>query len=75
MTAFDGVGDELRREDERAEHNEKTKGWCNERMTRDDGATTSWRDETTRGGTTRRRDDERAARREATQQSAGATRG
>jgi len=56
-------------------HNERTRGRCNKRMTRDDGVTTSWRDETARGGTTKRRDNKRAARREATQQPAGATRG
>jgi hypothetical protein len=73
------VGDGLQREDERAvqasQHDERMRGWCNKRTIRDDGATTSWRDETTRGGTTRRQDDERAARREATQQPAGMTRG
>ena len=86
-TTFDGVGDGLRRVDERAaqgqatqkpassQHDERTRGWCNEKTTRDDGATIFWRVETTRGGTTRRRDDERAARREATQKPAGATRG
>ena len=31
-------------------------------MTRDDGATTSWCDETTRGGTMSQQDDERAVR-------------
>ena len=69
-TAFDGVGGGLRREGgERrgnattSQHNERTRGRCNERTTRDDGATTSWRDATMRGGTTRQRDDERAARR------------
>jgi hypothetical protein len=51
------------------------RGRCNERTTRDDDVTISWRDETTRGGTTRQRDDKRAAHREATQQPAGATRG
>ena len=58
-----------------SQHDERTRGRCNERTTRDDGATTSWRDETTRGGTTRRQDDERAARREAKQQPAGMMRG
>jgi len=43
-----------------SQHNERTRGQCNERMTRDDGTATSWQDKTTRGGTTRRRDDERA---------------
>ena len=79
LTAFDGVGDGLRREDERAaqasQHDERMRGWCNERTTRDDGTTTSWHNKTTRGGTTRGQDDERAARREATQQPAGMTRG
>jgi hypothetical protein len=46
-----------------SQHNERTRGWCNLRTTRDDGATTSWRDETTRGGTTRWRDDETMIRR------------
>jgi hypothetical protein len=67
-------------------HNERTIGGKhNQRSMRDDG-TTSWRDETMRGrhgetmgrqegGTTRRRDDERAARQEATQHTAGTTRG
>jgi len=32
-----------------SQHNERTRGRCNERLARDDGATTSWRDETTRG--------------------------
>jgi hypothetical protein len=45
-----------------SQHNERTRGRCNERTTRDDGTTTSWHDETTRGGMTRQRDDERAAR-------------
>jgi hypothetical protein len=58
-----------------SQHDERTRGWCNKRTTRDDGATTSWRNETTRGGTTRRQDNKRAARREATQQPAGAARG
>ncbi len=85
MTAFDGVGDGLRREDEEgssrtgnaitSQHDKRTRGRCNKRRMRDDDPTTSWRDKTTRGSTMRRRDDERAARREATQQPAGATRG
>jgi hypothetical protein len=58
-----------------SQHDERTRGRCNERTTRDDGATTSWRNETTRDGTTRLRDGERAAQREATQQPADATRG
>jgi hypothetical protein len=54
--ALDGVSDGLRQEDERAAQgqatqqpasNERTRGWCNLRTIRDDGATTSWRDETT----------------------------
>ena len=32
----------------------QTRGRCFKRTTRDDGATTSWHDKTTRGGTTRR---------------------
>ena len=45
-------------------HDERTRGRCNERKTRDDGATTSWswRDETIRDGPTRRRDDEMTRR-------------
>ena len=88
-TAFNGIGngDGLRREDEKvaqgqatqqphcSQHDERTRGRCNEGTTRDDGMTTSWHDETTRGGTMRRQDSERAAHREATQQPAGATRG
>ena len=58
-----------------SQQDERTRGRCNKRTTRDDAATTSWRDKTTRGGTMRGRDDKRAARREATQQPAGATRG
>ena len=58
-----------------SQHDERRGGRCNVKTTRDDGMTTSWRDETTRGGTTRQRDDERAARREAMEQPAGATRG
>jgi hypothetical protein len=54
-TAFDGVGDGLRREDERVVQGQatQTRGRCFKRTTRDDGATTSWHDKTTRGGTTR----------------------
>ena len=58
-----------------SQHDERTRGRCNERMTRDDGVTTSWRDETMRGGTMRRQDDKRAAQKEAMQQPAGAMRG
>jgi len=36
-----------------SQHDERTRGQCNERTTRDNGATTSWRDETTRDGTMR----------------------
>ena len=43
--AFNGVGDGLRREDERAaqasQHDERTRGRCNERMARDDGGATT----------------------------------
>jgi hypothetical protein len=81
-TAFDGVGGGLPREGgarrgkaTTSQHDERTRGWCNERTTRDDGATTSWHYAITRGGATRQRDNERAAHREATQQPAGATRG
>jgi len=58
-----------------SQHDQRMRGRCNERMTRDDGATTSWRNETTRGGTTRQQDGERVARREAMQQPAGTARG
>ena len=87
MMAFDGIGDGLSQEDERAVQGQATqqpastmRGMrvrCNERTTRYDDTTTSWRDETTRGGTTRQQDNERAARRKATQQpvGVGATRG
>ena len=34
-----------------SQHDERMIGRCNKRTTRDDGETTSWRDETTRGGT------------------------
>jgi len=44
-----------------SQHDERTRGQCNERTTRDDGATTSWRDKTTRG-----RRNERTARGNAT---------
>jgi len=44
-------------------------------MTRDDGATTSWRDKRARGSTTRGQGDKRVAHQEAMQQPAGATRG
>jgi hypothetical protein len=62
-TAFDGVSDRLRQEDERAAQGQatQTRGRCFKRTTRDDGVTTSWHDETTRGGTTRRQDNKRAA--------------
>ena len=61
--AFDGIGDGLQREDKRAAQGQATqmRGQCFKRTTRDDGATTSWHDKTTRGGTTKQRDDERAA--------------
>ena len=58
-----------------SQHDQRTRGRCNERMTRDDGATTSWRVETTRGNMTRRRDDKRAAHQKMTQQPDDATRG
>jgi len=58
-----------------SQHDERTRGRCNKRMTRDDGATASWHDKTMRGGTTRQREDKRAAHREATQLPADATRG
>jgi hypothetical protein len=61
-----------------SQHDERTRGRCNERTTRDDDATTSWCKETTRGRhdeTTRRQDNERAARQEATQQPASVMRG
>ena len=58
-----------------SQHDERTRGWCNKRMMRDDRATTSWRNKTTKGDTTRQRDNERAARQEATQQPASTTRG
>jgi len=81
-TAYDGVGGGLRREGgarrgnaTTSQNDERTRGRCNERTTRDDGATTSWRDAKMRGDTTRQRDDERAVHREATQQPSGASRG
>jgi len=58
-----------------SQHDKRTRGRCNKRTTRDNGATTSWPDKTMRGGTMRQREDERAAHREAMQQPAGATRG
>jgi len=57
------------------QHDERTRGQCNDRTTRDDGVTTSWRNETKRAGMMRQRDDERVVHREVMQQPAGATRG
>ncbi len=36
------------------DYDERTRGRCKERMTRDNGATTSWLNKTMRGGMTRR---------------------
>jgi hypothetical protein len=58
-----------------SQHNERMRGRCNERTTRYEGVTTSWRDETMRGSMTRRRYNERAARQEAMRQPVGVTRG
>ena len=35
-----------------SQHDERSRGQCNERTTKDDDATTNWRDETMRGGMT-----------------------
>jgi len=58
-----------------SQHNERMRGRCNERTTRYEGVTTSWRDETMRGSMTRRRYNERAAHQEAMRQPVGVTRG